>query len=153
MHEEEAAPMFGNLLRAPAEALNKRILAALADAGFTDLRPAHPTVFQHLPSTGARATTLAERAQMTKQSMGELVDYLVRAGYLERGADPSDGRATIIRRTARGWEVERLARATIAAVESEWGAALGVERLLACQQFLADLGVLLAEPTAAPVTQ
>lgn len=39
---------------------------------------------------------LAEEARMTKQSMGELVAYLERRGYVERLPDPRDGRARIV---------------------------------------------------------
>ena len=42
-----------------------------------------------------RLTDLAARAQMTKQSAGELVSYLEARGYLERVPDPSDGRVRI----------------------------------------------------------
>jgi len=65
--------------------------------------PAHTAVFQHIEADGSRLTDLAERAQITKQSMGYLVDYLEERDYLERHADPSDRRATIICLTDRGW--------------------------------------------------
>lgn len=88
-------------------------------------------------------TALAVRAQITKQSMGALVNHLVTNGYLERVEDPSDGRAHIIRRTERGWQVERIARASIQQIEHEWGEALGHERMQQCREFLKDLAALL----------
>ena len=36
--------------------------------------------------------------------MGELVAHLVERGYLETVPDPSDGRARLVRATARGWQ-------------------------------------------------
>lgn len=135
--------MLGALLRIPFQAINARIVRDLEAAGFEDLRPAHFTVFQHLPAGGGRQTELAERAQMTKQSMGALVDHLVSGGYLERAQDPEDGRAKIVQRTDRGWEVERIARQSIRQLEEEWGEKLGRERLRECRQFLQDLAVLL----------
>jgi DNA-binding MarR family transcriptional regulator len=141
--QPEMTPMLGALLRAPGAAIVARIAADLARAGHTDLRPAHFSVFQQLPAEGGRLTVLADRAQMTKQSMGALVEHLVRAGYLERIVDPTDGRAQIIRRTDRGWDVERIARASIQQLEDEWGEALGHERVQQCRQFLADLSGLL----------
>jgi hypothetical protein len=57
-------------------------------AGFEDVRPAHYAVLRHLRPEGSRVTELAEEARMTKQSMGELVVYLERRGYVERLPDP-----------------------------------------------------------------
>lgn len=136
-------PMLGALLRAPVRAISARMAADLAAAGYGDLRPAHLAVFQHLPADGARATALAERAQMTKQSMGALIDYLAERGYVERVPDPADQRARVVRRSARGWVVERAARASLQRLEDEWGAHLGVERMQELRAVLADLGALL----------
>jgi DNA-binding MarR family transcriptional regulator len=88
----------------------KRVRGALIDAvrsgprdeGRPALRAAHTQVFENLDPDGTRLTTLAERAQMSHQAMGEMVDALVRHGYLERVPDPADRRARLIRRTARG---------------------------------------------------
>lgn len=134
-----AERMLGALLRIPFQAINRRIQADLTEAGFDDLRPAHFSVFQHLPQNGARATVLAERAQMTKQSMGALLDHLQAGGYIERTPDPTDGRAQIVVRTERGWEVERSARESIRRLERDWGQRLGPERLSQAKAFLTDL--------------
>lgn len=137
--------MLGALLRIPFQAINERIARELEMAGYGDLRPAHFAVFQHLPADGARQTEIAERAQMTKQSMGALVEYLVSRGYLERSLDPDDGRARIIRRTDRGWDVDRIARASIGQLEDEWEQELGHERLREGVRFLRDLTALLEQ--------
>lgn len=122
-------PMLGALLRAPLRALAQRVAADLAAAGFTDLRESHLVVFQQLGLEGNRLTELAAGAQMTKQSMGALVDDLQRWGYIERIPDATDGRARIIRRTSRGWEVEKVARASVGAFDAEWSRRVGVERM------------------------
>lgn len=139
----EPEPMLGALLRVPFQAISARILSDLHAAGFVDLRPSHLVVFQHMAFEGSRVTDLAERVQMTKQSMGALVDHLVAGGYVERSADPDDGRARIIRRTERGMVVERSARASISALEAEWAAALGADRLAESRALLVDLAELL----------
>ena len=144
MEEQPAlVPMLGALLRAPAQAISSRIAADLAAVGHGDLRPAHFTVFQYLPADGAHATVLAERAQMTKQSMGALIDYLAQRGYVERIPDPADQRARVVRRTARGWAVERVARTSLQQLEGEWEAYLGAGRMREFRAVLVDLGVLL----------
>jgi DNA-binding MarR family transcriptional regulator len=135
--------MLGAMLRTPLRAITARVGADLAAAGYDDLRPAHFVVFQNLPAEGANATTLAERAEITKQSMGYLLDHLERHGYIERVPDPTDQRARIVRRTARGWAVEWAARASIQRLEDEWSAHLGEERMQQFRAVLVDLGVLL----------
>src|SRR5262252_2106884 len=97
-------PNIGILLRDLGQNLVRRVTAGLAEAGFDDVRPAHTAVFQHIDAEGSRLTDLAERAQITKQSMGYLVDYLEERGYLERRPDPSDRRVALIFLTERGWD-------------------------------------------------
>lgn len=135
-------PNLGILLRDPFQELVRRVSLGLADAGFDDLRPAHTAVFQHLQAGGSRLTDLAERAQMTKQSMGYLVDHLEQRGYLERRPDPSDRRAALISLTDRGWEQVRAALAIIAAIEEEWAGELGPRRMQQLRELLLDLGRL-----------
>jgi DNA-binding MarR family transcriptional regulator len=141
-------PMIGALLRAPLRVIGARVATDVAAAGYTDLRPAYLAVFQHLSAEGDRVTTLAERAQMTKQSMGYLVEHLERGNYVERVIDPQDQRARLVRRTARGWGVERTARASIARIEEEWAARIGAERLAALRDILTEVASLADAPTA-----
>lgn len=133
-------PNLGILLRTPFQEVVRRVSAGLAEAGFDDLRPAHTAVFQHIEAGGSRLTDLADRAQITKQSMGYLVDYLEQRGYLERRPDPSDRRAALICLTDRGWAQIHAALATIAALEQEWTRALGRQRMQQLRQLLTELG-------------
>jgi len=93
---------LGALLRLPYEAMQREVYGALAARGFPEIRPAHSAVFRHIAPGGSRLTVLAERAGMTKQSMAYLVEGLQEAGLLRSLPDPSDGRARIVRLTARG---------------------------------------------------
>ena len=103
-----------------AHALTDDLVARLADAGYTDLRPSHGRVFENLDPHGTRLSDLAARAQMTHQSMSELVDGLEEAGYVERQPDPADRRAKLICLTPRGRQMMRQAVRVIAALESAW---------------------------------
>ena len=138
-------PNLGILLRDPFQEVVRRVSVGLADAGFDDLRPAHTVVFQHIDAEGSRLTDLAERAQITKQSMGYLIDYLERRGYLERRPDPNDRRAALISLTNRGWEQVRAALAIIATVEEEWATRLGRARMQELRELLGDLRQLTAQ--------
>lgn len=144
--------LIGSLLGAPYEVLQRRVQEGYAAAGFTDLRPAHGPVFRYLAPDGERVTTLASRAGTSKQAMGYLVDYLVERGYLERAPDPTDGRAQIVRRTARGWAVNRLARRVVAEVQAEWTAGLGEARMTQLLAGLRDLARLLGVEYAGSIS-
>lgn len=81
-----------------AEALQAHLMAA----GFADHRLVHHNVMAHVPYEGIRLTELADKAGITKQAMSELVNDLERLGYLQRTADPHDGRAKLIGFTEKG---------------------------------------------------
>jgi DNA-binding MarR family transcriptional regulator len=51
---------------------------------------------------------------------GEVVAELERRGYVERVADPSDGRARLVRLTDDGRNLVRAAVREIAAIERKW---------------------------------
>ena len=123
---------IGTLLRVPWQRANLEVNRALHAAGHDTIRPAHQQVFQHLPAAGASVQALAQRAQAPESTMRELIDDLVTHGYL---TDEAGGES--IRRAARGWEVESVARDTIQRLEDDWGERMGLERF-------ADLCALLA---------
>ena len=132
-------PNVGILLRGPFQEIVRRIAEGLAEAGFDDIRPAHTAVFQHIKAEGSRLSELAERAQITKQSMGYLVDYLEAHGYVERRVDPSDRRASLIFLTERGWAEVREALGIIAGIEQEWAGRLGQRRMEQLRELLTEL--------------
>ncbi len=80
--------MLGAMFRIPFQAIVALIDEGLRARGFTDLRPAHFVIFQHIRPEGSRITELAEQAQITKQSTGSLVDHMVACGYVDRLPDP-----------------------------------------------------------------
>jgi len=108
------------LFRHTAQRMVAELVDALHDAGYTDISATHQAVFENLDPEGTRLTVLAARAGITHQSMGELVAELERRGYLERVADPTDGRARIVRLTRRGRQVVRVAVETIGQIEARW---------------------------------
>jgi DNA-binding MarR family transcriptional regulator len=130
---------LGLLLYIPYRAMEARVFAALADAGFDDFTPAQARVFQRIAPDGSRLTDLAEQAQITKQSAGFLVDQLERAGYVERVADPSDARARLVRVAERGAKAVPVAASIVAGIEHEWAAHLGRQRMGQLRQLLTRL--------------
>jgi DNA-binding MarR family transcriptional regulator len=131
-HGQPMIRLLGNGFDAFAEEMTRR----LADTPYSDIRITHGCVFGNIEPDGSRLTVLAERANMTKQSVGEVATELERRGYLERVPDPGDGRAKIIRLTERGREAQALGFQIIDELEQEWGERFGIERVAALRDAL-----------------
>ena len=132
------------LLREPFFALIAELLRRLHDAGYEDLRVSHLVVFQHIDPAGSRITDMAAKAQIAKPSMAYLVEYLEQAGYVDRVPDPSDGRARLVRLTARGWQQIEDALDIIADMEAELGAAVRSGQVVTLRRLLITLGTVTA---------
>jgi DNA-binding MarR family transcriptional regulator len=134
---EFPTPLLVHILTTEA---TDRVFDALAAAGYGDIGRAHEVVFEHIgPGGEARLTAIAESAGITKQSMGYLVDYLEERGYVTRVADPDDGRAKLVRLTARGWKAVRAAEGSMTATDREWEAKLGERDARAFRRILERL--------------
>jgi DNA-binding MarR family transcriptional regulator len=137
------------LLREAYLTLNDLAIVRLAERGHEAVRPAHGAVFQYLDDTGTTVSTLAARAEMTKQAMAELVAYLERQGYVVRVPDPTDRRARLVRPTAAGREVVAIAQELVPEVEHHIDDVLGPDRARALRRDLAILQRLVPGRTAA----
>jgi len=131
-HEHPMIRLLENGFDAFAEEMTRRV----ADTPYSDIRITHGCVFGNIDPDGSRLTDLAERAHMTKQSVGEVATELERRGYLERVPDPDDGRAKIIRLTGRGREARALGFQIMDEMERDWGERFGVERVAALRDAL-----------------
>ncbi|MCB5163951.1 MarR family transcriptional regulator [Streptomyces bambusae] len=119
----------GLLLFIPYRALEDRVFAALAEAGYDDFTPAQARVMQRIGPHGTRLTDLAAQAQITKQTAGFLVDQLEKTGYVRRLPDPTDKRARLVCVAEKAWAAKRVADAVVAEVEQEWQSHLGARRM------------------------
>jgi len=109
--------------------LGHRIVEGVNTAGFLH-RPAHSAVMAHIDiDGGTRLSTIAARANITPQAVGELVDDLERLGYVVRQPDPDDRRAKRIVLTDRGRESVAAALDTIATLEAELEDLLGSDKV------------------------
>src|SRR5688572_14269579 len=70
--------------------------------GTVPLRAAHTALFPHIALEGTRLTDLAARLGVSKQAVGQTVADLETLGVLEYVAHPEDGRAKLVRFSARG---------------------------------------------------
>src|ERR671920_964421 len=96
---------LGTLLFVANRALEQRAFDAVVAAGITDITLAQARVAARIGPQGTRISELAEQARVTKQSAAFLVEQLEAAGYVERVPDPRDGRARLVRLTARARRV------------------------------------------------
>jgi DNA-binding MarR family transcriptional regulator len=104
--------------------LGFKIVDGVVGAGYPQ-KPSHSAVFAQIKREGSRLTDLAKGANMTPQSMSELVAELVELGYVERKPDPTDGRAKLIVLTDRGNACIDAAQTTIQGLEDQLTAILG----------------------------
>ncbi len=132
------------LLREPFRVGSELLHQRFAERGHPDVRAPHGNVFQYLDDGGTRVSVLAQRAQITKQSMAELVAHLERHGYVERVPDPADRRAKLVRTTRKGKQLYRIARDVVAEIEDDWTRRLGKAKMRQLRKLLEELNEGLA---------
>ncbi len=124
------------LLSTAMDKFSEELYERVEAAGLKDIRPGHGCVFSNVQPAGSRLTELAERACMTKQTVGEVASDLEGLGYVERVPDPADGRAKIIRLTERGREAQVIGRDLVDGLERDWGERYGEENVAALRRAL-----------------
>ncbi len=139
-------PLIGALLRAPLEAVRRRMLDRLHEHGFTDLEPAHLIVLQYPGPQGTRPSELAARLRISKQALNYQLGQLERLGYLERRPDSDDLRSKRIVLTPRAEAAVPVIRDAVSEVESDWGRQLGAERFGQLRELLTELNGLIRQP-------
>lgn len=132
----EATRTLGALLRLPYAALVGQVYGRLAERGFPEIRVAHGAVLRHIRPAGSRLTELAERAGMAKQSMAYLVEDLTGGGFLGAVPDPSDGRARLVRLTAKGRKLMAVMLELSAEAEEELIAKVGADDMRTLRRIL-----------------
>lgn len=134
---------LGILLFVANRALEQRAFDAVVAAGITDITLAQARIAARIAPDGSRVSDLAEQARVTKQSAASLVEQLEKAGYVERVADPTDGRARLVRLTPKLQRVGRVADAEVARVLAEWADHVGAARLRQLHETLHDLRAII----------
>jgi DNA-binding MarR family transcriptional regulator len=131
-------PNLGLLLFIPYRAMETAVLAELREHGH-HLTISQARVFQRIGPDGSRPSELAEAAQLSKQTLGSILDQLERAGYVARVPDPRDGRARLVTVTELGRELVSLSLPVVRAMERSWTRHLGRERTRQLREALAEL--------------
>jgi DNA-binding MarR family transcriptional regulator len=105
---------LGFLLAKASQRWNELLYERFVAAGFPDVRPSYGSILLPLfEEDGLRMGELAARARLSKQTMTTMVRLLERDGLVERRADPSDGRASLVFLTERARSFHPVAEATL----------------------------------------
>lgn len=146
---------LGRLLGHAMRRFDERVLALMAHnvdvplalsnlAARAQVSAAHIHITRHLALEGSRLTDLAQRAGMSKQAMGDLVDQCEAWGLVAREADPLDARARRVCFTATGLAWLQAFRDAVTQAEAEFRAEVGDE--------IAAVVMIGLEAYAGPVT-
>jgi DNA-binding MarR family transcriptional regulator len=107
---------------------NVEVPLALSNlAARAQVSAAHVHITRHVALEGSRLTDLAQRAGMSKQAMGDLVDQCEAWGLVARQADPLDTRARLVRFTPTGLAWLQAFKEAVAQAEAEFRAEVGNE--------------------------
>lgn len=109
-------------------------LKRLSKKGHPKLSLAHALLISSVDPQGTRIGMLAERTNKTKQFTGRLVQELEKRSYLATMPDPIDGRAAIVRATAKGVQFLSDTVAYKREFEAMLTAAIGKKRMQALTQ-------------------
>ncbi|MGA4849119.1 MarR family winged helix-turn-helix transcriptional regulator [Streptomyces sp. G5(2025)] len=112
------------------------LFAAMEAAGETPVSPTQVQLCSVLDDEGTTVSELARRMGVTRQTAHQAVHGLVAAGILEQAPDPASARQRLIRRTAEGERVHRLAKAALARIEEQLAGRIGADLVVALRTAL-----------------
>jgi len=123
--KKKSTSLMQSLLR--ASRLLKELAVARKQEQFAGPHPraAHAALYAHIALEGTRPSVLAERLSITPQAVAQLVRELETMGLVERVPDPRDGRARLVRFTAKGRQDILDGFAVFATIEADLRSAMG----------------------------
>lgn len=138
--DHHGEPGFPNLLAAldTFQARMGAALAARAGRVGVRLRGSHGRILHLVPSDGCRPSQLAE-GWISKQAVGMRVQELVRMGLVVVEPDPTDRRASLVRRTPEGDATRDRTSEAVTDIEDELRAQVGAERYAVFRAVLDEL--------------
>lgn len=113
-------PPLGSVIGMLYRAAVDRVRQHMVEEGITGIRPSHLYILRALYPDGVSVTELAERCEVTKQAMSQLLVGLEAMKIVRRVPDPTDGRGKLVKLTRRGEKVLGTAVQAWGQVELEW---------------------------------
>ncbi|MGB1289213.1 MAG: MarR family winged helix-turn-helix transcriptional regulator [Aggregatilineales bacterium] len=130
---------IGRLFQRAARAYSELAMQKLQTAGYDNITLVHTALIANLDIDGTRISTLADRAGISKQAMGQLANELENQQLIQRKPDPSDRRATLICFTDSGLQFLQDAYHLKLEIEAEYAAVLGAEGMETLRELLENL--------------
>lgn len=128
---------LGFLLAKASQRWNELLHERFSARGFAEVRPAYGSILLPLfEEDGLRMGELARRARLAKQTMTTMVRLLERDGLVVREPDPADGRASVIRLTARARKFQPVAEEVLGELEELVAGALSRQEANALRRAL-----------------
>ncbi len=129
---------LGRLLALALHRFDLRVLALMAHnellalglsnlAARGKLGASHTQITRHLPQAGCSLTELANRAGISKQAMGKLVDQCAAWDLVSRLPDPHDARSISVMFTATGSQWLKAYMQAVRQAEAEFRLAVGAD--------------------------
>ena len=137
-------PYVGSMMRTTVNWIMDCVFEQVVAAGFDDLGRAHVRLFRYPTAEGLRPSELADRLQVSKQSVNDLLRDLEARGYLVLEPDPGDGRARVVRLTDRGRALEDAAYEGAAVAQRLIAEKLGTRRFALMRDALQEVSASIA---------
>ena len=107
--------------------------------GIAGMQPAYPRLLGNLDTEGTRIGGLARRMGTSRQAVAQLAAEIEKAGFVERVADPQDGRGVIVRFTKKGRAGLATAIEVMTEIEAEYAVIVGAEGLAHLKRLMAEV--------------
>jgi DNA-binding MarR family transcriptional regulator len=120
-------------------AVNQRVAAGLAGAGFDTLRPGHGYVIQRLLTGPQQISAMAADLGVSQQAVSKTVKELVRLGFVTQTIDDGDSRRRPVSLTDRGRAAVDRARLIRADIERRLADAVDPADLAAARSVIEAL--------------
>jgi DNA-binding MarR family transcriptional regulator len=115
------------------------VVAGLDDRGHPGVRPVHEFALRAIDNGAETASELARRLSVSRQAAAKTIAALLEMGYVDRDADPSDGRRKRLQVTERGHEMVSIGASLFDDVRQRWATQIGLRQLEALEAYLAGL--------------
>jgi DNA-binding MarR family transcriptional regulator len=135
----QKGPRVGGMMRMAQRWTMDQLYAQIRASGYEDLGRFHVDMFRANIPDGLRPTEVAEQLGITKQSVNQAVRDLEARGYLTLEPDPTDGRARVIRLTAKGHRLHDLAYTFALSAEQAIARQLGPRRFSEFKKSLEEI--------------
>jgi DNA-binding MarR family transcriptional regulator len=130
------------------QAETNEVVRRLHARGHEAVQPSYIGLLANIDTEGTRVVVLAQRTGNTRQAVSQLAAEIERRGYLERVADPTDGRAVLVRHTKAGRQLLLDALEDMADIEAGYEQIIGPKRMRTLKEALTMIADA-TDPTSA----